>query len=93
MPSRTVTVVNDGGLHARAGRVFVKRARDHRCAVAIRKGDLVVDATSTAAIMRIDCHPDDEIEIIVDGEHAEQALADLVRLVESGLGEGGPGPR
>lgn len=87
MPSATVTVINDGGLHARAGRVFVKRVRDHRCAVAIRKGDRVVDATSTMSIMTMDCGPNDEIEIIVDGEHADRALADLVRLVESGLGE------
>lgn len=90
MSSTTVTVVNASGLHARAGRVFVKRARDHRCAVAIRKGDLIVDATSTMSIMTMDCGPNDEIEIIVDGDRAEQALADLVHLVENGLGEGTP---
>lgn len=87
MPSSTVRVVNAGGLHARAGRIFVKHVRDHRCAVRIRKGDHVVDATSTVSIMAMDCGPDDEIEIIVVGEHAERALAALVRLVESGLGE------
>lgn len=93
MPSRTVTLVNDSGLHARAGRAFVKRVRDHRCAVTVRKGDVVVDATSTIALMGMDCGPDDEIEISVDGDHADRVLADLVDLVESGLGEGAAGPR
>lgn len=87
MPSRTVTVVNDSGLHARAGRIFVKSARDHKCAVSLRKGDLIVDATSTVSIMRMDCGINDQIEIIVEGRDAERALADLVRLVEGGLGE------
>jgi phosphocarrier protein HPr len=87
MPSRTVTVVNDSGLHARAGRVFVKSVLDHKCAVRVRKGQRSVDARSTLAIMSMDCGPNDEIEIIVDGDDAERTLADLVRLVESGLGE------
>lgn len=87
MPSRTVTVINDSGLHARAGRVFVKSVRDHKCAVTVRMGDRVVDARSTISLMSIDCGPDDQIEISVDGADAEQTLAALVTLVESGLGE------
>jgi phosphocarrier protein len=87
MPSRTVTVVNDSGLHARAGRVFVKSVRDHKCEVTVRKGDHVVDARSTISIMTIDCGPHDQIEISVAGDNAEHALAALVMLVESGLGE------
>jgi phosphotransferase system HPr (HPr) family protein len=87
MQSRTVTVVNDSGLHARAGRVFVKSVLDHRCAVTVRKGDRVVDASSTVSLMTIDCGPDDQIEISVHGDNAERTLTDLVRLVESGLGE------
>lgn len=87
MPSRTVTVVNDSGLHARAGRVFVKSVRDYKCAVTVRKGDQVVDARSTISIMTIDCGPDDQIEITADGDGADFALTALVTLVESGLGE------
>ncbi|HSJ43899.1 MAG TPA: HPr family phosphocarrier protein [Euzebyales bacterium] len=87
MPSRTVRVVNDSGLHARAGRVFVKSARDQKCAVTVRKGERVVDGRSTISVMTIDCGPDDQIEISADGEDAEHALAALVMLVESGLGE------
>ena len=87
MPSRTVTIVNDSGLHARAGRVFVKSVVDHKCAVTVRKGPQSVDARSTLAIMSMECGPNDQIEIVVDGDDAERTLADLVRLVESGLGE------
>jgi phosphotransferase system HPr-like phosphotransfer protein len=47
----------------------------------------VVDARSTISIMTIDCGPHDQIEISVAGDNAEHALAALVMLVESGLGE------
>lgn len=85
MVSRVVTVVNDSGLHARAGRAFVKSVLDQKCAVSVRKGDRVFDARSTVSIMSMDCNPDDQIEIIVEGHDAERALAALVRLVEHGL--------
>lgn len=87
MPSSTVTVVNDSGLHARPARVFVKSVLDHKCAVTVRKGDRVVDAHCAGQLMMLDCEPHDQIEISVDGEGAEQTLAALVTLVESGLGE------
>lgn len=87
MASRVVTVVNDAGLHARAGRAFVKSVLDHECAVSVRKGDRVVDARSTVSIMAMDCRPDDQIEIIVEGHDAERTLDELVRLVEHGLGQ------
>jgi phosphotransferase system HPr (HPr) family protein len=87
MPSRTVTVVNDGGLHARPGRVFVKTVLDHKCPVSVRKGDHVADARSMLSLMAVQCGPGDEIEIIVEGDDAERALSNLVRLVEDGLGE------
>ena len=82
-----MTVVNDSGLHARAGRVFVKSVLDHRCAVTVRKGDRVVDARSIISLVAIDCGPNDQIEINVDGHDADHTLSDLVALVESGLGE------
>lgn len=87
MPSRTVTVVNDSGLHARPGRVFAKSAREHMGTVTVGKGDRVVDARSTLAIMSFDCVPHDQIEITVEGDDADQTLDRLVRLVEDGLGE------
>lgn len=80
-----MTVVNDSGLHARAGRAFVKSVLDHECAVSVRKGDCVVDARSTVSIMAMDCNPNDQIEIIVEGRDAERTLDQLVRLVEHGL--------
>jgi phosphotransferase system HPr (HPr) family protein len=86
MASKMVTIVADSGMHARAGRAFVKSVLDHHgCAVTVRKGDLVVDARSTVSIMAMDCSPNDQIEIIVEGGDAERALADLARVVEHDL--------
>lgn len=85
MASRVVTVVADSGLHARAGRAFVKSVLDQKCPVSVRKGDRVVDARSTLSIMSVDCHPNEQIELIVEGADAERTLADLARVVEHDL--------
>jgi phosphocarrier protein HPr len=85
MASRVVTIVADSGLHARAGRAFVKSVLDHGCAVSVRKGDHVVDARSTLSIMSIDCHPSEQIELIVEGVDAERTLAALAHVVEHDL--------
>lgn len=88
MASKMVTIVADSGLHARAGRAFVKSVLEHDgCAVSVRKGDLIVDARSAVSIMAMDCSPNDQVEIIVEGGDAERALADLARVVEQDLRE------
>ncbi|HEX6256772.1 MAG TPA: HPr family phosphocarrier protein [Euzebyales bacterium] len=99
MPSQTVTLENETGLHARPARVFAKKAKEFDCDVKVRKtsdsgsgrshdqdGD-AVNAKSTLSVLTLDCHKGDQIEIITDGDNADDALSTLVELVESGLGE------
>jgi phosphocarrier protein HPr len=87
VPSQTVTLQNPTGLHARPARVFAKAAKEYDGDVQLRKGDDTVDAKSTLSVLTLDCHQGDQIEVIVEGEGAEQALTDLVKLIEDGLGE------
>jgi phosphocarrier protein len=87
VPSQTVTLRNGSGLHARPARVFAKRANTFDCDVRVRKEGDPVNAKSTLSVLTLDCHQGDLIEIITDGDGAEQALDELVALVDSGLGE------
>lgn len=87
MPSTTVTLTNPTGLHARPASVFAKAAAAHPCAVTIAKGERTVNAKSVLSVLTLDCHQGDELTIATDGDGDEAALADLVGLVESGIGE------
>ncbi len=87
MPSRTVTLPNPTGLHARPAKVFAQAAAESGHQVRVTKGDTTVNARSVLSVLTLDCHNGDEITIEVEGDDAEGVLASLVALVESGLGE------
>jgi phosphocarrier protein HPr len=87
MPSRDVTLPNPTGLHARPAKVFAQAAAASGLEVRVTKGDTTVNARSVLSVLTLDCHQGDVITIEVEGDGAESALAELVALVESGLGE------
>jgi phosphocarrier protein HPr len=87
MPSRTVTLPNPTGLHARPAKVFAQAAAASGLEVRVAKGEASVNARSVLSVLTLDCHQGDVITIDVEGDGAETVLADLVALVESGLGE------
>jgi phosphocarrier protein len=87
VPSQTVTLHNPTGLHARPARVFAKAAKEYDGDVQLRKDDNTVNAKSTLSVLTLDCHQGDQIEVIVEGDGAQEALDDLVKLIEDGLGE------
>ena len=87
MPEQTVSLPNPTGLHARPAKVFARAAAAAPGTVTVAKGDNEVDATSVLSVLTLDCHQGDQITIRTDGEAADETLAELVALVESGLGE------
>lgn len=90
MPEKVVTLHNETGLHARPARVFSKAAKGFDSDITVVKtstDDDPVNAKSTLSVLTLDCHQGDEIVISAEGEDAEQAIEELVGLVESGLGE------
>jgi phosphocarrier protein HPr len=88
MPEATVTLRNASGLHARPAKIFARAAAAAAADVAVEKDGRRVNAKSVLSLLTLDCHQGDEIVIAVDGEGAEATLADLVALVEAGIGEG-----
>jgi phosphocarrier protein HPr len=87
VPSRTVTLHNPTGLHARPAKVFAQAAAKTGLDVTVAKEGNEVNAKSVLSVLTLDCHHGDQITISVRGDGAEGALAELVALVESGLGE------
>ena len=86
---RTLTVVNQRGLHARASAKFVNAVSElsDACDVRVAKGENEAAGGSILGLMMLGAAKGDSIDIIVSGEGAEAVLADLAAMIEDGFGE------
>ena len=89
MPSRSLTIVNMRGLHARASAKFVNAVAElpEGCSVRVAKGDHEAAGGSILGLMMLGAAKGDMIEIIVTGEDAEPVIENLAAMVEDGFGE------
>ena len=85
MPSRTVEVVNDVGLHATPLAQFVTLARSFpEAVIRVRHGEKEADGKSLFGLLALEALKGTTIEISTSGP-AEEALRALSTLVESGF--------
>ncbi len=87
MASRTITIINKLGLHARAAAKFVQVASGFACEINIKHGSREVSDKSIMGVMMLAVGMDTEIEIIAYGSGAEKALDTLENLVLDRFGE------
>ena len=85
--SRTATIVNQKGLHARAAARFVKLAATFDAAVTVTKKDSTVSGISIMGLMMLAASPGCQIEIRASGREAERAADALAALVAAGFDE------
>jgi len=85
--SRTLTIVNDLGLHARSAAKLAKLAEEASRGVWIQKNGDTADATSMLDIMALACPKGTEITVRIDDEADMETLERIVELVRSGFGE------
>ena len=85
--SRTVEIVNERGLHARASAKFVKLASTFDAEVTVSREGSSVDARSIMGLMMLAAGIGSTIEISAEGAEAAQALAALCELVENRFDE------
>jgi phosphocarrier protein HPr len=79
--SRTVTIVNRRGLHARAAARFVKTVERFKAEVLVVRKDSVVSGLSIMGLMMLAAGPGATLELRASGEQADAALDALVKLV------------
>ena len=87
MAERTVTLANKRGLHARASARFVTLAAGLAASVEVEKDGARVTGTSIMGLMMLGAAVGDTIVIRAEGDGAEEAVAQLVQLVEDKFGE------
>jgi len=88
MLSRTVTILNGLGLHARAAGKFVHLACAFEARVTVTRGGRSVDGKSILGILLLAAARGTTIGIAADGPDEAGALDALCDLVGSGFGEG-----
>ncbi|UWP58806.1 HPr family phosphocarrier protein [Ruminococcus gauvreauii] len=90
MYSKTVTIVNQTGLHARPASEFIGAASKFKCDLHIKNTSTGKSANAKSIIMllALALTKDTQVEITGDGEDEQQAVDSLVCLIESGFSEG-----
>ena len=87
MTSRSVTVVNQLGMHARAAAKFVHLATRFQAHVRVARDARQMDGKSIMGILLLAAARGSTIVITADGSDEHDAVAALTALVEAGFGE------
>lgn len=87
MVVKEVVVQNQIGLHARPATFFIQKANEFKSSIWVEKDERRVNAKSLLGVLSLGIVGDTEIKIIVDGVDEAEALAALIKLVESGFAD------
>ncbi len=77
-----VTLINEIGLHARPASKFVRESIKYNSNIEVIKGEKVYNAKSIMGVLSMGAIRDDTIIIRASGEDEEEAVKNLVRLVQ-----------
>ncbi len=87
MTTRTVTVVNQLGMHARAAAKFVHLATRFESRIRVGRHGREMDGKSIMGILLLAAARGSIITITADGADEQAAIEALAALVEAGFGE------
>jgi len=85
---RSVTIVNQKGLHARAAAKFVRLVQNFDATVSVAAKGQTVSGHSLMGLMLLAAGPGTRLAIAAEGKQARAAVAALVKLVEDKFDEG-----
>ncbi len=87
MIERDLTIVNRLGLHARAAAKFVHTASRFHSKIQLAKDGLCVDGKSILGLLTLAGSQGATLKLRVEGQDEQDAVRDLVALVEGQFGE------
>lgn len=82
-----VVITNKNGIHARPSSQFVKLASRFTCDVFIEKDGETINGKSIMGLLMLAAGPGSKLTIVCAGDKADQALTELVTLVNGKFGE------
>ena len=87
MTSRTLRIVNEKGLHARASAKFVEVVEAHDAAAEVTKDSMAVSGDSIMGLLMLAASRGSSIEVRTSGNEAGKLADALEALVASRFGE------
>lgn len=86
--SRTLTIVNAKGLHARASAKFVETVEAHDAEARVSRDGQAVSGSSIMGLLMLAAAHGATVEVTCTGLEAEALMRSLEALLASGFGEG-----
>ena len=87
MISRSITISNSVGLHARPATFFVQKANSYKSSIWVEKEDCRVNAKSLLGVLSLGISKGTEIKLIADGVDENNAIDGLAELIDGEFGE------
>lgn len=87
MTERSVTIVNQLGMHARAAAKFVHLASRYQSTLTVRRDTREMDGKSIMGLLLLAAARGTTVTLSAEGPDEREAIEALARLVESGFGE------
>lgn len=85
--TRTLTIPNAKGLHARASARFVETVERHDATVSVHRDGQTVAGDSIMGLLMLAAGQGASIDVTADGPDAEAAIEALAALLEDRFGE------
>jgi phosphocarrier protein HPr len=85
--SRSVTVANRLGLHARAAARFVQLASGFQSQIHVTQGSQTMDGKSIMGILLLAAAAGTVLTVSADGEDEQAAVSALCGFIDTGFGE------
>ncbi|HJV44317.1 MAG TPA: HPr family phosphocarrier protein [Bacillota bacterium] len=82
MLTKTLTIKNPQGLHARPATVFVQKASSFSSSINIIKGGKKINGKSIMGLMTLAAKQGDEIILEADGPDEQEAINELGKVLE-----------
>ncbi len=87
MLSKTVTVQNQVGLHARPATFFIQKSNEFKSSIWIEKDERRVNAKSLLGVLSLGITKGTEIKLVTDGVDEEEAINALEALIDSNFSD------
>lgn len=88
MVSKTVSVINEQGLHMRPAGILAKTAAGYKeCNITLNVNGKNVNSKAVMQIMSACIKCGSTVEIVCDGKDEQAALEELAAMFENGFGE------
>ena len=85
--SKTLKIINEKGLHARAAAAFVRTTSAFDAEVTVERNKQIVSGQSIMGLMMLGAACESEIKIVCSGKDARKALDALEKLINDKFNE------